>query len=193
MNAPQSPETRNIQLGPLAHLVGSWEGIYGEESEESRSKTGSTSYRETITFEAIGPVDTGSEMLYGLRSSTLAWAYGESDEEPIHEELGYWFWCPKEQRIIRCFTNHSGVAINAAGTCAPDAERFEIAAEAGAEQYGISSTPSLNRNCRTLSYRMALSIEDANTLSYQEEIRLENTDTQEQVVHRDHNKLAKVY
>jgi hypothetical protein len=189
MNTLDNGQGRESDLGPLAHLIGAWEGIYGEENEPGTA----ISYHETITFEPIGPVDTGAGKLYGLRSSTFAWAYGRQDDPPIHEELGYWFWCPRERRIIRSFTNHNGVAINAAGQCDADADHFEIDARADADTYGIVSTPLLNHACRTLAYRLALTVESDHSFSYREETRLQTEGGEETFIHRDHNQLAKVY
>tara|TARA_R110001583_G_scaffold867_2_gene7817 strand:- start:9410 stop:9979 length:570 start_codon:yes stop_codon:yes gene_type:complete len=189
MNEADNSRNREAQLGPLASLIGAWEGIYGEEDDPDTA----ISYHETITFEPIGPVDTGAGKLHGLRSSTFAWAYGEQDGPPIHEELGYWLWCPRERRVIRSFTNHNGVAINAAGECDADADQFEIVARADATSCGIVSIPFLNHGCRTLAYRLALTIKSDHSFSYQEETRLRTEGGEETFIHRGHNKLAKVH
>jgi len=46
-------------------------------------------------------VTNGSQVLYGLKYATTAWPLG--DDNPFHEELGYWLWDAETQEIIRKF------------------------------------------------------------------------------------------
>ena len=55
-------------LGPLATLAGTWEGDQGLDVafQHARGDIGETPYRERITFNPFGPVDNGTQCLYGL-------------------------------------------------------------------------------------------------------------------------------
>ena len=77
-------------LGPLAALVGKWEGTEGVDISPSKDGSKETHFRERMTFEPIGPVVNGAQTLYGLRYSTVAWPLIQ--EQPFHEEVGYWLW-----------------------------------------------------------------------------------------------------
>jgi hypothetical protein len=178
-------------LGPLAQLVGAWEGEKGHDINSVKDVTTDNPYRETMSFEPIGPV--GPQKLYGLRYSTFAWDYEHSEEEPIHQELGFWFWSEEECQVVRCFTNQSGVAINAGGQCSKGADSFEMFAEVGSDLYGIASTPFMNDSCKTVVYRLRLKIEDENSFSYREEIKLRAGGEMESIIHEDQNVLSKVY
>jgi hypothetical protein len=54
-------------LGPLASLVGTWEGDQGIDFSRIHSEEKETKFREKIVFEPLGPVTNGPQELYGLR------------------------------------------------------------------------------------------------------------------------------
>ena len=125
-------------LGPLAPLVGSWEGGAGLDlapDEDDRRSTATSKFREVMTFEPLGLVDNHQQSLYGLRYTTFAWRIDEP--EPFHQELGYWLWDADAKLIMRCFTIPRGVALLAGGHAEPDARRFELAAALGSTTFGI--------------------------------------------------------
>jgi hypothetical protein len=62
-------------LGPLAGLVGTWEGADGLDVafHNATDKVGDTPYRERTVFNPFGPVDNGRQCLYGLDYRMAAW------------------------------------------------------------------------------------------------------------------------
>ncbi len=80
------------ELGPLAGLEGIWEGEKGTDTapDDDPANQEINKYRERMTFEPTGLVANHTQKLYGLRYTTTAWRLGE--DEPFHEELGYWLW-----------------------------------------------------------------------------------------------------
>src|SRR5581483_7883163 len=91
------------ELGPLAGLQGTWEGEAGLDIAFSNEKgtMGETPFRERTTFNPFGPVENGSEVLYGLDYRTAAWRGDE--ENPFHTEVGYWLWDAADGQVLRCF------------------------------------------------------------------------------------------
>ena len=91
------------KLGPLAALVGTWEGDAGLDVSyhHEDDEVGDTPYRERITFGAFGPVDNGRQHLYGLDYRMAAWRGDE--EDPFHTEIGYWLWDADAGEVTRCF------------------------------------------------------------------------------------------
>ncbi len=161
-------------LGPLAPLVGSWEGGAGLDlapDEDDRRSTATSKFREVMTFEPLGLVDNHQQSLYGLRYTTFAWRIDEP--EPFHQELGYWLWDADAKLIMRCFTIPRGVALLAGGHAEPDARRFELAAALGSTTFGISSNPYLDREFRTLRFSMRLVLIDDDCFAYDEDTELE--------------------
>jgi len=178
-------------LGPLAPLAGVWEGAKGVDVAPSPSRgSRETPYRERIVFEAMGPVDNHEQQLFGLRYSTTAYPIGEDD--PFHEELGYWLWDAGEGQVMRCFLVPRGVTILAGGDAAADDQGFSIAADVGSETYGISSNRFLDREFKTVRYELTVNIEGADLFSYEEDTQILLKDLSNVFHHRDSNILTRV-
>jgi len=178
-------------LGPLASLAGTWEGSKGVDVAPSPSRGSlETPFRERIVFEPMGPVDNHEQQLFGLRYSTTAYRIDEDDA--FHEELGYWLWDAKEGQVLRCFLVPRGVTILAGGDAAADDRAFSISASVGSETYGISSNLFLDREFKTVRYELTVTIEDANTFRYEEDMQILLKDLSDIFHHRDSNILSRV-
>ena len=126
------------EWGPLARLAGIWEGEQGEDVAYANQdgKIGLTPYREHIDFKPFGPVENGSQVLYGLDYRMAAWR-GE-EENPFHTEVGYWMWDARDSEVIRCFLIPRGSAIVAGATVVgADDTKFTLDASVGSQTYGI--------------------------------------------------------
>lgn len=173
-------------LGPLARLVGTWEGDEGVDVSPGPEET---RFRERMTFEPFGPVVNGPQVLYGLRYATTAWPIGEDD--PFHEEVGYWLWDAAAGKVMRCFLVPRGITVLAVGDASAEATRFEMSAELGSETHGISSNPILAQRFRTVRYDLTVSIDSEGRLSYEEDTVLEAPEA-EPFHHTDRNRLSLV-
>src|SRR5437660_5466803 len=63
------------EWGPLAALIGEWEGNEGVDFAfaNARGDTGETNLREKLSMKPFGPVENGTQVLYGLDYRTAAW------------------------------------------------------------------------------------------------------------------------
>ncbi len=78
------------EWGPLGPLAGEWEGGEGgldTAFSHSRGEVLGTPYLEKCTMKPFGPVDNGSQHLYGLDYKSAMWRGDE--ENPFHTEVGY--------------------------------------------------------------------------------------------------------
>ena len=180
------------ELGPLAGLAGIWEGEKGTDTapDDDRVSKEINRYRERMTFAATGLVENHDQSLYGLRYATTAWRLGEDD--PFHEELGYWLWDANAKQVLRCFMIPRGVTIIAGGTAEPDARSFSLVAEVGSETYGICSNRFLDREFKTVRYELEFEQRDATTIHYREDTILEIRGLDEPFHHTDENTLTRV-
>jgi hypothetical protein len=176
-------------LGPLAALAGIWEGNEGVDIAPSKEGSRETHFRERMTFEPLGPVVNGHQTLYGLRYSTVAWPLIQ--EQPFHEEVGYWLWDAERKQVMRCFIVPRGVVVNAGGTSEPDAREFCMTADAGAEVYGILSNPYLNEAAKTVRYELSVTIHEPWKFSYKEDTQLQIAGRPEVFHHTDQNTLKR--
>ena len=177
-------------LGPLAALAGTWEGDQGIDIARIHSKETETKYREHLNFEPLGPVNNGPQTLYGLRYSTTVWPIGEDD--PYHEELGYWLWDKDNKQVIRSFLVPRGVAVNAGGTVEEDARSFHLEAECGSETYGVMSNRYLDDSYKTKRYTLDVTVNDDGSFHYKEDTQLWIPVKQAIFHHTDENTLKKV-
>lgn len=176
--------------GPLAGLIGTWEGDGGNDASVHVEAPGitETRYRERMTFAPVGPVDNHGQTLFGLDYRTEAWPLGE--ENSFHLEVGYWLWDAASETVMRCFMPPRGMTILAGGTAAADATRFTLRAEVGSETFGILSNPHLARHARSTRYVCEVAI-DGDWLTYDETLTIVLAEGGE-YPHRDRNRLRRV-
>ena len=191
MTAQQDLTVSNF--GPLLALAGTWEGSDGVDFSyhHAETSTGDTPYFERVTFSTFGPVDNGTQHLYGLDYRMAAWRMTELDQDPFHTEVGYWLYDPAAKQIMRCFMIPRGAVVIAGGTCEPDAASFEISAELGSTNYGILENLYLAENASTERYTASITIGDGEW-SYEEDSVLRMKGRDGLLHHTDRNTLKKV-
>ena len=180
------------ELGPLAALVGTWEGDEGIDVAflHSRGEIGETPYRERATFSPFGPVDNGTQSLFGLDYRMSAWRGDEAD--PFHTEVGYWLWDAADGQVMRCFMVPRASTILAGGPATADASTFTLQAEVGSETYGILSNPYLAHMARTTLYQVVITIEEDGVFHYRQTTTIEHSRLDELLEHTDTNRLRRV-
>lgn len=178
-----------VHLGPLAGLAGIWEGKEGIDIAPAKDGSKETHFRERMTFEPMGPVVNGPQTLYGLRYSTVVWPLIQ--EQPFHEEVGYWLWDAERKQVMRCFIVPRGVVVNAGGTSDPDAKEFCMTADAGSDVYGILSNPFLDEAMKTVRYELSVTIHEPWQFSYKEDTQLQISGRPDVFHHTDQNILKR--
>src|SRR4051794_24918162 len=125
------------EWGPLAGLAGEWQGEGGLDTafSHSRNEVVATPYLEKLTLKPFGPVDNGSQHLYGLDYKSAMWRNDE--ENPFHTEVGYWLWDGATGEIMRGFVVPRGITVLAGGVAAVDAPTFSLRAGLGEPPYVI--------------------------------------------------------
>lgn len=178
-------------LGPLAPLAGTWEGEKGQDVAPADDRgTEHNAFRERITFEPCGPVENHEQVLYLLRYATTAWRIGE--EDPFHEETGYWLWDANAKLVMRAFIVPRGVTVLAGGPAEPDARSFRMAADVGSETFGICSNPFLDEEFKTVRYELEVTIHDDGSFTYAEDTQLRMKGKADLFHHTDANTLRRI-
>jgi hypothetical protein len=178
------------EWGPLAGLVGTWESDAGLDVSfhNDLGKIAETPYSERTTFKPFGPVDNGSQILYGLDYRTAAWKAG--DDNPFHTEVGYWLWDVANKQVMRCFMVPRGSTLIAGATVEADARSFVIEADLGSTTYGILSNKYLDSFARTTRYDATVTIGDG-VFSYDETTTVEHSKSAGLILHTDRNTLRR--
>lgn len=151
--------------GPLAGLIGTWEGEEGVDVafHNAKGALGETRYRERVTFEAFGPVANGAQELWGLDYRMAAWRLGE--ESAFHTEIGYWLWDASTEHVMRCFMVPRGTTLLAGGTAKATDTSFSLEAKVGSEICGILSSQYLASKARTTKYSCVVHV-NGDSFSY---------------------------
>jgi hypothetical protein len=180
------------EWGPLAALVGEWEGEGGLDAAYSHSKQKvlDTPYRERVTMKPFGPVDNGSQSLYGLDYRTAMWR--DSEENPFHTEVGYWLWDAAAGQVMRGFVVPRGITVLAGGPASADSTSFTMRAELGAAVYGMSENQYLSGAASSRSYEVTITANADGTWSYDEITMLQMSEFAEPFRHSDRNTLRPV-
>jgi hypothetical protein len=191
MTAPDDLTVANF--GPLLALAGTWEGHGGVDFSfhHADEQTGDTAYFERVTFSPFGPVDNGTQSLYGLDYRMAAWRATELDQDPFHTEVGYWLYDPAAEQIMRCFVIPRGTVVIAGGSCAADATQFELAADLGNTNCGVLENRYLAENASTVAYKATISVGD-DEWSYDQDSVLRMAGRDELLHHTDRNTLTRV-
>ena len=187
-------------FGPLAGLIGVWEGNAGTDISPGKPDKMETdtekSYREKWVFEPITPhVENHDQKLRQVVCDTNAWrgtpsTAGKNTGEPFHAQRGYWVWDPATGMVLNSFAVPRGIVINAGGTVKPGATEFELVAEAGSESYGICQNPFLLEHFKIVRYILKLKLNGDGTFDYEQDTQLE-IKGRELMHHTDANRLKR--
>ncbi len=178
------------EWGPLAGLAGTWEGDTGLDTAfaHAHEQVLGTPYRERTSLVPFGPVDNGTQHLWGLDYRRALWKAGQDD--PFHTEAGYWMWCARSEEVLMGFVVPRGVTVLAGGTAAADATTMTLRAAHGEPQYAIGEGMYLAKNASVLSFEVTIAIGE-DTWSYEETTMLRMNELAETFAHTDHNTLRR--
>jgi hypothetical protein len=178
-------------LGPLAALVGTWQGSLGDDTAPDDFRgTEKNSFRERIVFTLMSPVANHEQTLYALAYTRTAWRLREDD--PFHQQVGYWMWDPERKLVMHSFLIPRGVTVLAGGQAEPNSTVLRVSAEVGSTIFGICSNPFLDAEFQTVRYEGTLTINSASSFSYEEDTQIQ-IKTQSGIFHHiDKNSLEKV-
>ena len=178
--------------GPLEPLIGDWEGEGGLDQAFSHSvgEVLSTPYLERLSMKPFGPVDNGSQSLYGLDYKTAMWRGDE--ENPFHTEVGYWLWDAAAGEVLRGFVVPRGITVLAGAMgVAADASSFTLTAKLGDPHYGISENAYLGEKASSTAYTVTITANPDDTWSYDEVTTLRMSEFPEPFAHSDSNTVRR--
>ncbi len=197
----EKADTRLAGLGPLAGLVGVWEGNSGTDTSpgmpDRMSTEVSSSYRERWALEVVTPAaENHAQKLRQLTFVTSAWRghpsmAGAPAGEPFHAQTGFMVWDAANKQLLATFAVPRGITINAGGPVDPEATTFELVAEAGSESYGICQNPYLIENFKVVRYSLKVKLNGDGSLDYEQDTQLQIKDRAGIFHHTDANHLQR--
>lgn len=181
----------DIDYGPLAALIGTWEGDKGMDvSPEPEGAEENPNY-EKIVFEAAGDVtNANSQTLAIVRYHQVITR--KSDNEVFHDQIGYWTWDPATRTIAQSVNIPRAVAVLAGGTFEGDPNASEIVlsvhAKKGDPDWGIIESPFMRDNASTVAFDQRVEVRD-DRMKYSEMTSLDIYGRKFE--HTDANELAR--
>ena len=184
------PAMTNEEFGPLAGLIGEWEGEGIDVAyAHSRGKIWETPYREKTSFKPFGPVDNGKQSLMGLDYRSAMWRDDEAN--PFHTEIGYWLWDAAAGQVMRCFMVPRGSVVFGGGSAVATDTTFKLHAEFGKLDYGIMSNPYLNGAAKVTDYDCTVS-SDGGVYTYDQTTWLDQAESGGRFAHTDKATCKKI-
>jgi hypothetical protein len=163
-------EIDGIDYGPLACLVGRWEGDKGLDVAPEPDGQEENPYYESLVFEAAGDVDNAEKQTLAIVRYHQV-VSRKSNSEVFHDEVGYWTWDAATGVIAHSLTIPRAVCVLAGGTYAGSGSGaevvLEVAAELGDPDWGIIQSPFMRDNARTVAFRHRITV-SGDTLDYSE-------------------------
>lgn len=162
------------EYGPLAFYIGHWESKEysgkNKAPDPDRNEE-NTNFRQEMIFTPAGLTENHEQALYALNYQTKAWEE-DGDEEPFHQEVGYFIWDKENRQIMKCFSVPRGISAIAGGTTEETDNAFTLNAKVGSETYGICSNIFLDQEFKSISYDVTFTIIDKDTFSYEENTQI---------------------
>ncbi len=165
---------QTVDYGPLAGLIGEWQGERGVDIAPEPDGKERNPYYETMVFEAAGDVDNAeTQLLAVIRYQQKV--FRKANGEQFHDQIGYLTWDKATDVISHSFVIPRGVAVVAGGkACAEQGGSITIKLKAadGDKDWGISQSPFMRDNARSVSFTQTIELA-GDKLFYEEHTQLE--------------------
>lgn len=182
-------DNNEIDYGPLAALIGSWQGDKGMDVAPEADGPEQNPYYETIIFEAIGDVDNAnSQVIAALRYHQVV--YRQSNDQVFHNQTGYWMWDAERKLVMQSLTIPRGVCVLAGGTAETSDNQIEIKVQASNKDpdWGIVQSPFMQKNALTTAFEHTMQV-IGDKLIYSETTSLDIYGSE--FAHTDKNQLTR--
>jgi hypothetical protein len=162
-----------IDYGPLACLIGVWQGDSGMDVAPEPDDTEHNPYYETITFEAAGDVTNAEEQTLSVVRYHQE-VSRKSDDKVFHDQVGYWLWNPATNSVVQTLTIPRAVSLLAGGSATVEGDRtvFNVRAKDGDAEWGIVQSPFMQEKARTLEFRHQFTVK-GDRLDYRQTTKLD--------------------
>ena len=143
----------DLEYGPLACLIGKWEGSDGMDIAPEPDGTEESPYYESIIYEPCGDVDNAEEqVLMILRYHQVVMR--KSNDEVFHNETGYWSWDKSSGLVMQSLTIPRGFALLAGGEATQEGETtiFKVKASIANKEWQIVQSPFLTEKAKTTAF-----------------------------------------
>ncbi len=179
----------DIDYGPLAALLGTWQGDKGVDIAPEPDGTETNPYFETITVTEAGDVTNAeSQQLVCVHYRQLVTK--KANGEVFHDQTGYWMWDASSGLVMHAFSIPRGVTVLAGGTYsnASDSTIFKLSASQDKADFTITESPFMRESASTRTFSQHVEV-TGNKMSYAQEMLLDIYGRE--FLHTDKNELLR--
>jgi hypothetical protein len=147
-----------LDFGPIAGLVGNWQGDKGVDVAPGKATPLVAPYFETINVEVVGDVTNAGAQKFAVLSYHQE-VFRKSDGKKFHDQIGYWIYDAKTKEVHHTISIPRAVTVMASGKAAKDGSiTVSTSSEIGQSQFMLD-------NAKTTKFEMTLRVNGDN-LSY---------------------------
>lgn len=159
--------------GPLAALIGTWEGTRGEDIAPEPDGTEVNSYYEKIVFTGLGTTENAESQQLSVVFYTQE-VRRNTNDKLLHHETGYWLWEKDSDTVVHSLTIPRGMCVLAAGKFSQVDGESTLNVEAQIEQseWQIIQSPFMMKNAKMRAYQQQMIVSEE-TLSYSQTMMLD--------------------
>ena len=182
---------KTTDYGPLACLIGTWQGDRGMDHAPEPDGDADSPYFETLCFEAGGDVTNAEAQVLAIVPYRQV-VSRKSTGEVFHHELGYWLWDRATGVVMHSLQIPRAVGLLAGGTATALADGstvLDVHATDGDPDWGIVQSPFMRDNARTTAFSHRITV-NGDRLVYEETTTLAIYGRRD-VAHTDVNELRR--
>jgi hypothetical protein len=154
----KNTEIDGLDFGPIAGLVGTWQGDKGVDVAPGKSTPQVAPYFESITIEVVGDVtNAGAQKLAVL--SYHQEVFRKADGKKFHDQIGYWIYDAQTKEVHHTISIPRAVTLLASGKAASDGS---ITVSTSTE---IAQSQFMLDNAKTTKFDMTINLK-GDSLSY---------------------------
>lgn len=165
-------ETTGIDYGPLAELLGTWEGDKGMDVAPEPDGAENNPFYETIIFTPVEDDVENAEQQELVAVHYRQVVRRKSDNKVFHDETGYWMWDATAGVVMHSLAIPRAVSLLAGGSYSGEKDEdgrlvLEVSARHGSADWQIIESPFMRDNASTREFRHRVVVGDGR-LSYSE-------------------------
>lgn len=181
-------EEAAVNYGPLAMLMGKWEGDRGMDIAPEPDGVEKSPYYETITFEAAGDVTNAEEQVLAVVRYHQV-VSRKSTGKVFHDQIGYWMWDAATNVVMHSLVIPRAVAVVSEGAASEKEGSVTLTVKTATGVNNIAESAFMAGKARTTAFSLEMTVSQ-DQLSYNETTLLDIYGKRS-FEHTDRNKLTR--
>lgn len=157
-----------IDFGPIAGLVGTWQGDRGVDIAPEPDGIEENPYYETLKISVVGDVTNAEEQILAVLTYHQQ-VSRKSNDKVFHDQIGYFIWDAATDTVMHSLSIPRGVTLLAGGEARQEGAETVITLRAadGDADWGVAQSPFMRDKARTVEFLQTLRL-NGDSLSYQQ-------------------------